>query len=273
MAAPILPHDDRGSGNPILLVHGFPLHRGIWKGQLDPLAALGRVIAFDLPGFGQASTLRAPESIEGLTALVDSSAHAIASPAAVLLGHSLGGYVALQQYADHPERVRALILVDTRSEADTEEAYQQRHDTIAQLRQNGPGTFAVQTARNLLSASHAQDPDLFSTVLQITRSAPVPALVSTLLALSNRPDYTEFLSEVRVPTLVLWGEDDRTIPPEQTQKLVERIEGAKGVGIPNAGHLPFLENPTAFNQAVTEFLSSLPAPGETAGAPAEEPPA
>lgn len=258
----VLPHDDRGAGNPIVLLHGFPLHRGIWKGQLDPLAVGHRVIALDLPGYGQASTLRAPESLEGITAVVDASVHAIASPPAVVVGHSLGGYVALHRYADHPERVRALVLTSTRTEPESEPSVAQRHATIARLRQEGPGGFAVETARNLLAPANASNADLFPVVLQMVRSAPVPAMISSLLALANRPDLSDLLPEVRAPTLVVWGEQDRTIPPEQTKKLVKAIPGAKGVGIPGAGHLPFLENPAAFNQAVLEFLSGLPEPTE-----------
>lgn len=269
-ASQVLPHDDRGAGNPLILLHGYPLHRGIWKGQLEPLAATNRVIAFDLPGFGAASTLHCPETLDGCAAIVGSSAHAIASPPAVILGHSLGGYLALEQYGDHPERVRALILTSTRSEADSEEAVARRHATISRLRQEGPGAYAVEKARNLLAPANASDPDLFQTVLQIVRSAPVPSLVATELALAGRPDFTEFLAEIRVPTLVIWGEEDRTIPSEKTKALVDGIPGAKGVGIPGAGHLPFLEKPTAFNQAVLSFLEGLPAPD---GEPTEAPPA
>jgi 3-oxoadipate enol-lactonase len=258
----VLPCDDRGAGDPVVLLHGFPLHRGIWKGQLESLAAKSRTIAFDLPGFGQAGGMRTPESLEGITAVVDSSLHSIASPAAILVGHSLGGYMALQQYADHPERVRALVLVSTRAAADSPEGAAKRHATISRLRQEGPGSFAVETARNLLAPSNASKPELFVEVLQMVRSAPVQAMVSILLAMVSRPDFTEMLGDVKVPTLVIWGEEDRTIPADDTKKLVKAIPKAKGVGISGAGHLPFLENPSAFNQAVLEFLSGLPAPGE-----------
>lgn len=270
----VLPHDDRGAGNPIVLLHGFPLHRGVWKGQLDPLAVGNRVIAFDLPGYGQASTLRTPESLESLSAVVDASIHAIASPPAVLVGHSMGGYVALHRYADHPERIRALILTSTRTAADSEEAAAKRHATISRLRQEGPGGYAVETARGLLAPNNASNPDLFPAVLQIVRSAPVPSMVASLLALAGRPDLTDLLPEVHVPTLVVWGEEDRVIAPEQSKKIVKAIPGAKGVGIPGAGHLPFLENPSAFNQAVREFLATLPqfegAPAERGEAPAPD---
>lgn len=261
-ASDVLPHDDRGAGYPLVLLHGFPLHRGIWKGQLDPFSVGHRVIAFDLPGYGQASTLRAPETIESLSAVVDSSTHVIASPPSVVVGHSLGGYVALHKYADHPERVRALVLSNTRAEPDSDEAAAKRYATIARLRQEGPGGFAVETARNLLSPANAGNPDIFPTVLQIVRSAPVPSMISSLVALANRPDFTALLSEIQVPTLVIWGEEDRLIPPSETKKLVDGIPGAKGVGIPGTGHLPFLENPSAFNQAVREFLESLPEPAD-----------
>ena len=256
-ASAILPHDDRGAGGPIVLVHGFPLHRGIWRAQLDAFSANGRTIAFDLPGFGQAPTLRTPETLEGLTAVLDSSLHAIASPAAIVVGHSLGGYLALQQYADHPERVRALVLTSTRAAGDSPEGAAKRFATIARLRQEGPGGYAVETARNLLSPANAARPEIFGEVLQMVRSAPVPAMIAALRAMASRPDFSEMLAAVEVPTLVLWGEEDRSIAPEETKKLVKGIPGAQGVGIPAAGHLPFLENPTAFNAAVSKFLAGL----------------
>ncbi|MDE1819240.1 MAG: alpha/beta hydrolase [Euryarchaeota archaeon] len=270
--ADVLPHDDRGSGSPIVLLHGFPLHRGVWKGQLDPFAVGNRVVAFDLPGYGQASTIRPPETLEGVSAVVESSTHALASPPAVVIGHSLGGYLALHKYGEHPERVRALVLTNTRAEADSEEAAAKRYATIARLRQEGPGGFAVETARNLLAPNNVGNPDLFPAVLQIVRASPVPAMIASLVALAGRPDFTSLLPEVRVPTLVIWGEEDRTIPPKQSKALVDAIPGAKGVGIPGAGHLPFLENPSAFNQAVLEFLAALPSL-EEGGAPAKAAPA
>lgn len=272
-ASTVLPHDDRGAGDPVILLHGFPLHRGIWKGQLDPLAAKNRVIAFDLPGYGQASTLHCPDSLDGFTAVVDASAHAIASPPAVLVGHSMGGYLAFEEYGSHPERVRALVLTSTRSEADSDEAAAKRHATIARLRQDGPGSFAVETARNLLAPSNAGNADLFMTVLQAIRTAPVSSLVATLLSLASRPDFTDFVAQIRVPTLVLWGEEDRLIPPEQSKALAEAIPGAKGVAIPKAGHLPFLENPSAFNQAVLEFLEKVPELEASLASSPEEAPA
>lgn len=266
----VLPHDDRGFGDPVVLLHGFPLNRGIWKGQLESLAVGNRVLAFDLPGYGQASTLRAPETLESLSAVVESSTHALASPPAVVIGHSLGGYLALQKYADHPQRVRALVLTNTRAIPDSEESAAMRYATIARLRQEGPGGFAVETARSLLAPANASNADLFPAVLQMVRAAPVPAMVSSLLALANRPDYTPLLSEVHVPTLVIWGEEDRTMPAEETKKLVKAIPGAKGVGLPGTGHLPFLENPSAFNEAVRAFLEGLPKTGEKGPSAAAE---
>jgi 3-oxoadipate enol-lactonase len=269
-ASSVLPHDDRGQGDPVILLHGFPLHRGIWKGQIETLAAKNRVIAFDLPGYGQASTFHCPETLDGFTAIFDASAHAIASPPAVLMGHSMGGYLALEQYGAHPERVRALILTSTRSEADSDEQAEKRHETIARLRQDGPGSFSVQTARNLLAPANASNPDLFTTVLQAIRSAPVSSLVATLLTLASRPDFTDFVASIQVPTLVIWGAEDRVIPPERSKALAAAIPGAKGVEIPGAGHLPFLENPAAYNQAVLEFLGKIPELEAQLSASAEE---
>lgn len=262
VSANVLPHDDRGGGDPVVLLHGYPLNRSIWASQLDAFQATNRVIALDLPGFGQANALPTPEDIWTLGDQVSASIADLASPPAVLVGHSFGGYLALQIAQDHPERVRALVLVSTRSEADTDEARAKRLATISRLRGEGPGPYSVETARALLSPTHAVDAELFPKVLAAVRSAPVSAMVPTLLAMANRPDYSEFAATLKVPTLVVWGEEDRTIAPETTKKLIQQIPKAKGAPIAKAGHLPFLENPTVFNQAVQAFLSSLPPPAK-----------
>jgi 3-oxoadipate enol-lactonase len=260
MAPPnVLPHEDQGAGSPVVFLHGYPLNRTVWKAQTDAPVDKQRAIALDLPGYGQATTVPTPDALYGFTEAVAESIQELASPPAVIVGHSMGGYIALQLYASHPELVRALVLVSTKAEADTEEARAKRLTTISRLRQEGPGPYSVETARQLLSPANASNnPDLFHRVLQIVRSAPVSAMVPSLLALADRPDFTETLKEIQVPTLVIWGEDDRLIPPDATKRLVQGIPKAQGVGIPGAGHLSPMETPGPFGDAIQKFLTSLP---------------
>jgi pimeloyl-ACP methyl ester carboxylesterase len=164
--------------------------------------------------------------------------------------------VALQFHRDHRERFGALVLTNTRSQADSPEARTARLATAARLGRPGEVLAVEDTVRSLLSPrTLATAPVVVDTVREIVRSVRREALPPTLTALANRPDLTPVLPTIRVPTLVLWGADDQLIPPAQTRQMVEQIPHATGQEITGAGHLPSLENPSAFYGSVARFLS------------------
>jgi 3-oxoadipate enol-lactonase len=253
-----LPSVLRGQGSPVVFLHGYPLDHSIWKAQLEALSRRHRVVLIDFPGYGLAKERLPPTNLSGFSEAVHTTLDALGATPATLFGHSFGGYVALQLYRDHPDQFRALGLVSTRSEADSPEARATRLATIERLRTPGEMLDLEGTVRALVSDSTwRQQAAVVERVRKIVRSAAPRAIIPTLQAIMDRPDLTPVLSTISVPTLVLWGDDDRLIPKKQTQSMADRISGARGVEIPKAGHLSPMEAPQAFNATILDFLETL----------------
>ncbi|NBW85563.1 MAG: alpha/beta fold hydrolase [Planctomycetia bacterium] len=252
-----------GSGLPLLLLHAFPLDHSMWERQ-GPLAESLRLIAPDQRGFG-GSQGSLPQSMEQLAddavALLD--ALHVAAPA-VVCGLSMGGYVAQHVAARHPGRVAALVLVDTKLEADTPEARTGRADLAAKVGRLGQSILADAMVPRLLAAgpqSQAVDRDGIEEMLRRTIAAqPVETIQAALAALGARPDMSEALRRVRVPTLLVVGAEDAITPPACMEAATRVLPEARLLVVPGAGHMTPLERPDLFNAALLEFLhEALPA--------------
>ena len=251
-----------GAGVPLLLLHAFPLDHAMWQRQM-PLAEHLRLIVPDQRGFG-GSGGSLPESIEQLAAdavaLLD--ALHVAGPA-VLCGVSMGGYVAQHVATRYPERVAAVVLVDTKLEADTLEARAGRADLAAKVGRLGQGILADAMIPRLLAASSEARalPGRVEAEAILRRSImaqPVTTIQAALSALGSRPDMTEAMRQVHLPTLLVVGAEDVITPPSCLEAAEGIIPKAKLLEVPLAGHLVPLEQPDVFNRAVLEFLRELP---------------
>ena len=255
-----LHYADVGSGEPALvLLHAFPLHSGMWAPQLEHLSAQRRVIAPDLLGFGASD---APESMfrytmVGYADLVAGLLDALGLRRVVLGGLSMGGYVAFAFLREYADRVAALILADTRAGADTTEAFERRTDQQDQVARIGTVAL-IETLLGGLLSEHTRTNRL-ELVERIRRlmANPPAGFIGALEAMKFRPDATEDLAKISVPTLVVVGEDDSLAPPEVARDMQERIAGAELVVLPRAGHLSNLEAADEFNAAVAGFLRRL----------------
>ncbi len=251
-----------GSGQPLVLLHGFPLDHSMWDRQA-PLAEHFRLIAPDLRGFG-GSVGTVPTGIEQLAddvAAVLAALHVTAP--AVICGLSMGGYVAQHLAVRHPDRVAALVLVDTKLEADTPEAREARADLAAKVGRLGQAILADAMIPRLLAASAEarSAPDRVENEAVLRRmilAQPVAAIQAALAALGSRPDMVEPLRHVLVPTLLVVGAEDAITPPECLERAEEIIPCSRLLIVPQAGHMTPLEAPETFNAAVVEFLQHPP---------------
>ena len=257
-----------GAGVPLLLLHAFPLDHAMWQRQM-PLADHLRLIVPDQRGFGGSGD-SLPESIEQLAAdavaLLD-ALHVVGP--AVVCGVSMGGYVAQHVATRHPERVAALVLVDTKLEADTPEARAGRADLAAKVGRLGQGILADAMIPRLLAASSEARalPGRVEAEAILRRSImaqPVTTIQAALRALGARPDMTEAMRQADLPTLLVVGAEDVITPPSCLEAAEGIIPKAKLLEVPLAGHLVPLEQPDVFNRAVLEFLLELPS-GQVAG--------
>ena len=255
-----LAFDDVGPGPVVVLIHGFPFDRSMWSHQKSSVGAIYRLILPDLRGHGSSA---APEGVytvddqaDDILELLD--ALQIFGPV-VLGGLSMGGYVALSIAARHPERLKALILINSRASADSPQAVTVREELARQVETDGDAGSVVAAMFPKLFArgTFEHHPEIVARMQDRMAKTSARAVAGTLRGLAIRPDRTEDLSRIKVPTLILAGAEDALIPLEESESMARRITGSKLVVIPEAGHMAPVENPQATDAAILEFLQSL----------------
>ncbi|MFQ5854250.1 MAG: alpha/beta fold hydrolase [Anaerolineae bacterium] len=247
---------DRGTGLPIVFVHGFPLDGTLWQPQLDALSDEYRVIVPDLRGFGGSTPsqeVTMDQYADDLHTLLDE----LEVNQVVLAGLSMGGYIAFAFHQKYPDRLCGLVLVDTRPQADTDEARANRAATAAIVKELGAAALADDMLGKLLSpVTSKNQPNLVQTVHAMMARQPVVGIVAALHGMAQRPDSRPMLGDISVATLVVVGADDAITPAADAEAMVDAIPGSKLVVIPDAGHLSNLEQSQAFNQALREFIAT-----------------
>lgn len=243
----------------LLLIHGFPFDRSMWRHQL---AALSRwqCIAPDLRGAGTADVPASAEaySMGSYAADLVQQLNARRITSAVVCGLSLGGYIAFELLRQYPKRVRAMILCNTKPSADTPEAKRARDELAAKARAQGAKAVARELVPKLLSrATHDRQPEVVREVTELIERQPVAGIVGALHALRERPDSTPLLEQIRIPVLVVAGEDDQITPAAGMQDMARAIPRAQFALIPDAGHLTPLEQPVTVSSALADFLTKL----------------
>lgn len=247
---------DCGSGLPVVLMHGFGNDHLLWGPQLATLPPRYHVIAPDLRGFGTA------QSTDGTAVTMDQYADDVIAfldtlriERAVFAGISLGGYVALSIGLRHPRRVHGLVLANTRAGGDNAAQKQSRDALAAAIRQDG--------AQAVVDAfgDRPLRPDCPAAVKEELRAMylrqPATGLLSSTLGMRDRPDRSDRLGEIRVPTLVITGTADVLIPPSESEPIHRAISSSHFVNLPGAGHYSNIDSAAAFNAALEPFLASF----------------
>ncbi|MBI4199830.1 MAG: alpha/beta fold hydrolase [Chloroflexi bacterium] len=256
---------DVGRGEPVVLLHGFPLNRDMWQAQVAALSPRFRVIAPDFRGHGGSSVLSPVAAADGDVHHMETLAEDVRGlldhlrlEQVSLVGFSMGGYVAFAFYRRYRARVKALVLADTRPQADSPEARQGREATVRTALKEGTSAVAQTLAGRMLAPETLQGrPQLAEQVRGMMTSTPLIGWMGDLRGLARRSDSTATLAIITCPTLILVGQKDALTPPADSQLMAQHIKGAKLVEVPSAGHLAPLEQPEAFNKALLEFLDSV----------------
>jgi pimeloyl-ACP methyl ester carboxylesterase len=247
----------RGTGAPLLFVHGFPLDHEMWSHQLAHLDEW-RCIAPDLRGAGASEAPRDGYTMGDYAADLAGVCDALGVTAAVCCGFSMGGYVLFELFRHRPELFRALILCDTRSEPDTADGRRGRDEQAALVEREGAAALTDVLVPKLLGATtRSRNPEVVETVRMMGRRQPVRGVVGALGAMRDRSDATPLLPRIAVPTLVVCGVEDQVTPPAGALAMAQRMPQARYVEIEWAGHLAPLEQPDRVTRAVREFLAGL----------------
>ncbi|MGW7489858.1 alpha/beta fold hydrolase [Streptomyces sp. NPDC054786] len=259
-------YEDEGSGEPLVLIHGHPFNRSMWRPQTEHFSRAGRrVIVPDLRGYGDSTVVPGKTPLATFARDVIDLLDHLGIERCVLGGLSMGGQIVMECYRLFPERIRGLVLADTFAAAETEDGRTARYDMAERLLREGMDGYAHEVLDKMVSPhTIASRPDVAAHVLgMMTTTAPEGA-AAALRGRAERPDYTELLSRIAVQTLVVVGTEDAYTPVSDARDIHERIPDSRLTIIEHAAHMPNLERPDAFNAALDAFLRSLPKTATTA---------
>ncbi len=255
----LMAYEDSADRVPVLWIHGFPLSSLLWDFQVEGLADVARLITPDLRGHGLTEPTDPPYSMEvfadDCARLLD---HLGIEGPVVIGGLSMGGYVAFEFCRRYPERVAGLILAATRAEADPPEVRAIRDQTADTAIAEGVEPIAAAMLPRLLApAAYKKHPELVVFVRDMMWATSTDGVVGASAAMRDRPDSTPDLARLDIPVLVIHGAEDQMIPVAAAESMTAALPQAELVVIPGAGHLPNLEQPEIFNNAVLGFLEQF----------------
>jgi pimeloyl-ACP methyl ester carboxylesterase len=253
-----------GDGTPVLLVHGLA---GQWQNWLENIPRISqerRVLALDLPGHGESADTPGETSIQGYARTVDGFLNALGVERAHLVGNSMGGFVASELAIQFPSRVERLVLVSAAGISNTS-FYRAPAMTFGRIAQALTTATAARhqslarrpITRHMALALVARHPARLKPDLAwegLMKGAGKPSFHDALRA-NLEYDFRHRLSEIEVPTLVVWGAKDAVISVHDAAEFERLIDDARKVVMEDTGHVPMLERPTAFNDLLTEFLA------------------
>lgn len=264
----MLHHIESGTGPAVILLHAFPMDSSLWVAQRRALAAAGyRVVTVDLPGFGGSAAAQAPASLDVMADEVAAVMDHLGLAEAVVGGLSMGGYVVMAMLRRHPDRLRGVVLADTKASADPPEAAANRLRVASDVEAAGSTVeLAEAMLPNLLGATTRRDrPDIVDTVRRWIGAQPAGAVAWAQRAMAARPDSTGDLAAFGGPVLVIVGEQDAISPMADAQAMAAsaRAGGSRVsvMEIPGAGHLSAVEAPDAVSHALLAWLPSVVATG------------
>lgn len=246
-----------GNGPVLLLVHGFPLDHTMWNAQLAGLSDRFHVLAPDMRGFGVSTNFDAYSIADLADDLEHVRYHFANQKQIVVCGLSMGGYVALEYWRRHGKNLAGLILADTKPQADDENVVAARLEMAQRVVEVGSWEATRGMLPRLLSTCRATGCDTVTADLaRMLRRAQPKAVAAGQQAMADRAAFDAMLKDIQIPTQVICGTHDAICTPEHTREWACKIANAQLDIIENAGHMPPMETPSAFNQVVARFLTT-----------------
>ena len=252
-----LAYDDAGEGPAVVRVHGHPFDRRLWGPQLESLSASFRVVAPDLPGYGgsppRGRKVPMGEFADAVCHLMDG----LGIARAVIVGLSMGGLVAMELGLRAPARVDGVVLAATTAAPVTPAEAAHRRETADRIEREGMLDLALEMAAKLFGPAARRNPDIVEPVLSMMLHTPPAGAAAALRGRAERPDYRALLPGLQVPALVVAGDHDGYADEAVVAELTAALPDPDVVRLPGSGHLPNLEAPADFDEAVRRFASRV----------------
>ncbi|MGF7117145.1 alpha/beta fold hydrolase [Methanobacterium oryzae] len=242
---------------PVVLIHGMTFDHRSWNSQIELLKQNYRVIAYDIRGHGKTDVVDGQYTykmfVDDLITLLDY----LEIDKAILCGLSMGGIIAMRTFEKYPDRIKALILCDTRSDADSNETRYWRENSIESIKKEGLGPFADEFIELCAPQEFVKFPEELKIIRKTILSSSPLGICGALLAQAARPDMQYLLPQIDVPTLIMIGENDYLTPLALSKIIHENIPGSELKIISEACHISNLENRDEFNKYLLDFLEKI----------------
>lgn len=247
--------DSQAGEKCVVLLHGYLESMLVWEDFIPYLYKEVRVITLDLPGHGISVVTGEIHTMDFLADTIADALKALGIEKCTLVGHSMGGYVALAFCERHPEMLDGLVLFSSTPNPDTPEKAENRRREIALVKAGKKDMLArVAPAAGFAEQNHTRMRDYIEDLTEqvfITEDEGIVALLNGMIA---RRDQNEMLRRSPVPQLFILGKKDNYIPPEAAEKIIAEHPQAKVVWLENSGHMGFLEEPEAAARVILGFV-------------------
>lgn len=249
-------YDEAGCGRAVVLLHGYPFDRSMWRAQMEFLGANDwRVIAPDLRGLGQTRTSSEVTTMEEMARDVAALMDKLNIDRAVICGLSMGGYVAFEFAHLFPTRVLGLMLAGTRAPADNDQEKLAREQQAQKIMNEGMSGIADATLAKLLAPKTlSEKPKVVAQVREMILRADPQGAAAAQRGMAVRRDYSEDLAQINVPTLIIVGREDPIRPVADAEFMHRLIRNSRLEIIEDAAHMTNMEQPEIFNDTVIDFL-------------------
>jgi pimeloyl-ACP methyl ester carboxylesterase len=245
-----LAYERLGNGEPLMLIHGFPLDHTSWNEVASLLENDFDLIQPDLRGFGQSTTVETPYTISDMADDLAGLLDHLGIMKIALAGHSMGGYIALAFAKKYPQRVSRLGLVSSQAAADSPDRKEGRYKTAADVAQKGVGIVAEAMTPKLSTDVRAQ-----AFVHAVIEQQNPSAVIGALKAMAGREDLMAHLSSVTFPVVLIHGSEDVLIPIERAMEIKAVLPSAQFVELQGAGHMPMMEFASETAENLKLFMS------------------
>lgn len=255
----VLAFEEYGNGSPVVLIHAFPLSGEMWNANKKPLVESGfRLILPDLRGFGRSPDFSEMNTIEAMARDINELLDFLKIEKAIIGGLSMGGYVTFNLYRLFPQKFAGLVLCDTNSGSDTFEKRKSRYELIEKIESQGSQALIENMLPNTISDfTKNTNRELVAELETMFAEIEPEAAIAALRAMAERGDQTKILEKINVPTVLIFGEEDRITNLQTAESLHGQIVNSRLFTIKNAGHFSNMEQPEQFNKILNDFIQEV----------------